>query len=197
VTAADELADALRGLLDTIPRTTVADEVLREVTVAVDAVTQQLRSSLRDKAGPLDQGAFRHAYSLVTGTAHPVAPPVQVELLDGGVRGSFRLAERHEGGPGLAHGGILCLVLDHLLGEAALAAGVGGMTVGLDVRFLAPTPLHVDLEVLTRVERVDGRKVRLVGEIRHDGVPTVDATAVFVQLDREAASRLFPQLAQR
>jgi acyl-coenzyme A thioesterase PaaI-like protein len=197
VTAADELADAVRRLLDTIPRTTVDDAGLREAAVVVDAVTAKLRSRVREQAGPLDQGAFRHAYSLVTGTAHPVAPPVHVEVVDGGVRGTFRLAERHEGGPGLAHGGILCLVLDHLLGEAALAAGVGGMTVGLDVRFLAPTPLHVDLEVLTRVEQVDGRKVRLVGEIRHDGTTTASASATFVQLDREAATRLFPHLAQR
>jgi len=197
VTAADELADAVRRMLDTILRTTVDEEVLRQAAAVVDGVTEMLGASVRDGAGRLDQGAFRHAYSLVTGTAHPVAPPVAVELVEGGVRGTFRLAERHEGGPGLAHGGILCLVLDHLLGEAAIAAGVGGMTVGLDVRFLAPTPLHVDLEVLTRVEHVDGRKVRVVGEIRHGTTTTVEASALFVQLGPETAERLFPQLAPR
>lgn len=187
----------MRRLLDTIPRTAADDATLTAATAAVQDVTSRLGSQRRARPGRLDHTAFRHAYSLVTGTAHPVAPPVTVEPVHGGVRGTFRLAERHEGGPGLAHGGILCLVLDHLLGEAALAAGVGGMTVGLDVRFLAPTPLHVDLEVLTRVEEVDGRKVRLVGEIRYDGTPTARASALFVQLDRAAASRLFPQLADR
>jgi acyl-coenzyme A thioesterase PaaI-like protein len=197
VTSADELADAVRRLLDTLPRTTVDDDAIRAATKDVDQATARLRGSARDSAGPLEQGAFRHAYSLVTGTANPVAPPVAVELVEGGVRGTFRLAERHEGGPGLSHGGILCLVLDHMLGEAAIAAGVGGMTVGLDVRFLAPTPLHVDLEVTTRVEEVEGRKVRVVGEIRHDGTTTVRASSVFVQLDEAAASRLFPHLSQR
>jgi acyl-CoA thioesterase FadM len=89
----------------------------------------------------------------------------------------------------------VCLVLDHVLGEAGMAAGVGGMTVGLDVRFVAPTPINADLEVACRVESVDGRKVRLVGEIRHEGRPTATASAVFVQIDAATAQRLFPQSA--
>lgn len=68
--------------------------------------------------------AFRHAYSIVTGTAHPIAPPVRLELTDDGVRGRFHLGQQYEGGPGLVHGGILSLVFDHVLGEAALVGEI-------------------------------------------------------------------------
>jgi hypothetical protein len=59
----------------------------------------------------------------------------------------------------------------------------------------AGTPINADLEVAARVEGVDGRKVRLAGEIRYDGAPTVTATAVFVQIDQATADRLFPRSA--
>lgn len=147
-------------------------------------------------AGPIHTSAFRHAHSIVTGTANALAPPVAITVTGDGVHGTFRLGKRYEGAPGLSHGGVLCLVLDHVLGEAAMAREVGGMTVGLQVRFLAPTRLDTDLEVTARVASVDGRKVHLVGEIAQDGRPTATATAVFVQIDAAKAAELFPQLAR-
>lgn len=193
--AADELADALRRLLDAVPRTTADEQALREAHELVEAAVGLLEADPRPGTPPVHLSAFRHAFSLVTGTAHPVAPPVRLTSDETGVHGTFRLGHRHEGAPGLSHGGILCLVLDHVLGEAAMAQRVGGMTVGLEVRFLAPTPINADLEVVSRVERVDGRKVHLTGSITHEGRPTVTATAVFVQIDAETASRIFPQSA--
>ena len=193
--AADELADALRRLLDAVPRTEADEASLHDATELVEAAVALLEADAREGISPVHISAFRHAFSLVTGTAHPVAPPVRLTTDESGVHGTFRLGHRHEGAPGLSHGGILCLVLDHVLGEAGMAAGVGGMTVGLDVRFVAPTPINADLEVACRVEGVDGRKVRLAGEIRYDGKPTVTATAVFVQIDQATAERLFPRSA--
>lgn len=193
--AADALADALRRLLDAVPRTTADEATLHDAHELVEAAVALLEADARTGAPPVHLSAFRHAFSLVTGTAHPVAPPVRLTSDETGVHGTFRLGHRHEGAPGLSHGGILCLVLDHVLGEAAMARRVGGMTVGLEVRFLAPTPINADLEVVSRVERVDGRKVHLTGAITHEGRPTVTATAVFVQIDAETASRIFPQSA--
>lgn len=195
-TAADELADAVRRLLDVVPRTTAEAQVLGSAQALVTEAASLLEAACREGVPPVHVTAFRHAFSLVTGTAHPIAPPVRLEVGSEGVRGTFRLGHRHEGAPGLAHGGILCLVLDHVLGEAAIAADVGGMTVGLDTRFHAPTPVNAELEVTARVDGVDGRKVRLVGEILHEGRPTVTAGAVFVQIDAATADRLFPQRAR-
>lgn len=194
--AADALADAVRRLLDAAVASPADDAALKSARTLVETATAELGAG-RTTAGPIHTSAFRHAHSIVTGTANALAPPVAVTVTDDGVRGAFRLGKRYEGAPGLAHGGVLCLVLDHLLGEAAMAREVGGMTVGLDVRFLAPTRLDTDLEVTARVASVDGRKVRLEGAITCDGTPTATATAVFVQIDAAKAAELFPQLSQR
>lgn len=193
---ADRLAASVRDLLAATVRTQAAPDAVARATTLVEQATAALQGDLRSGPSPMATMAFRHAYSIVTGTAHPIAPPVRVEATPDGVLGRFRLGQQYEGGPGLVHGGILSLVFDHLFGEAAIEAGVGGMTVGLDVRYVVPTPLHVDLEVRCRVESVDGRKVRLVGEITHDGTPTATATALFIQIDAETAAVLFPHLIQ-
>jgi acyl-coenzyme A thioesterase PaaI-like protein len=194
VSAADELADALRLLLDTAAQSEADDDALAVARELVERATAALGPA-RTGTGPVHTSAFRHAHSIVTGTANALAPPVPLTATEDGVHGTFRLGRRYEGGPGLSHGGILCLVLDHVLGEAAIAQGVGGMTVGLDVRFLAPTRLQTQLEVSARVARVDGRKVHLEGEIRDAGTVTATATAVFIQLDAAKAAEIFPQLA--
>jgi acyl-coenzyme A thioesterase PaaI-like protein len=194
MTDADRLAGALRALLSTTVRTQAAPEALARATALVEQATATLQHDVRSEPSPMATMAFRHAFSIVTGTAHPMAPPVAFDVVDGEVRGRFRLDQQYEGGPGLAHGGILSLVFDHLLGEAALAADAGGMTVGLDVRYLAPTPLHADLDIACRVEAVEGRKVRLTGEISHAGTVTATARALFVQIDAAAAAKVFPHL---
>jgi acyl-coenzyme A thioesterase PaaI-like protein len=193
--AADRLADAVRRLLASSVTVQADAETLRAATAAVEAATQALVQAPPLGPARVPEMALRHAFSIVTGTAHPVAPPVTVEQLDGEVRGRFRCGKQYEGGPGLVHGGILSLVLDHVLGEAAFAAGVGGMTVGLDVRYLAPTPIDADLEVACRVSQVDGRKVHLTGEVTHQGTATVTAKALFIQIDQATAAQLFPHLA--
>lgn len=193
-TSADELADAVRRLLDTAVGSHADDGALGAARSLVEAATAELYASRRTGSGPVHTSAFRHAHSIVTGTANAIAPPVALTVADGEIRGTFRLGKRYEGAPGLAHGGVLCLVLDHVLGEAAIEQRVGGMTVGLDVRFVAPTRLETDLEVVARVARVDGRKVHLEGAITHEGRPTATATAVFVQIDAAKAAELFPQL---
>jgi len=196
VTEADRLADSVRGLLGTTVRTQAGPEALTRAAALVEEATALLQADLGGQPSAMATMAFRHSRSIVTGTAHPLAPPVRIEVTPEGVRGRFRLGPQYEGGPGLVHGGILSLVFDHVLGEAALAAEVGGMTVGLDVRYVAPTPLHVDLEVTCRVESVDGRKVRLAGEISQDGTVTATAKALFIQIDAETAASLFPHLQQ-
>ena len=196
MTDADRLAASVRDLLGTSVRTQASPDALARARALVEQATAALVEDPREPSSPMAVMAFRHAHSIVTGTAHPIAPPVAIEVDADGVRGTFRLGPQYEGGPGLAHGGILSLVFDHLLGEAALNAGVGGMTVGLEVRFHAPTPLDVDLEVATRVESVEGRKVRLSGEITLGGTVTASATALFITIDAATAATIFPHLAQ-
>ncbi len=193
---ADRLADAVRRLLAVAVAVQADDASLRTATALVESATATLEQAPPQGPARVPEMALRHAFSMVTGSAHPLAPPVRVEVVDGEVRSRVRLGKQYEGGPGLVHGGVLSLLFDHLLGEAAFTAGVGGMTVGLDVRYVAPTPIDTDLEIACRVAEVDGRKVRLTGEVTRDGVPTATARGLFVQIDETTAAELFPHLAR-
>lgn len=196
VDGSDVLAAAVRRLLDAVVRTQVSPEAVQQAARTVDGVTALLSDSLR--SGPYSPDLtdpFTNPLSVVAGTANPMAPPVLLAAGPEGVHGTFTVGTAYEGPPGLVHGGVLSLVLDHVLGQAALAAGHGGMTVGLELRYLAPTPLHAELTTQARVVGVDGRKVRVEASISAGGTRTVEASGLFIALDRSTARELFPHLA--
>lgn len=195
VEGSDDLGAAVRRLVDAVVRTQVAPDVVRAAVQAVDAVTDALSGDLR--SGPYTPdvtNVFANPLSVVGGKVNPLAPPVDLTVSPERVEGRFRLGSVYEGPPGLVHGGILSLVLDHVLGQAALAAGHAGMTIKLELRYLAPTPLHTDLVAEAHLAHVDGRKIRMEGSIRAGGTTTVEATGLFIALDRETAASLFPHL---
>jgi acyl-coenzyme A thioesterase PaaI-like protein len=109
-----------------------------------------------------------------------------------GVAGSVTLGPAYEGGPGLVHGGILSLLFDHAMGQALFVAGHSAMTVSLEVRYRAPTPLGVPLAVYAKVAGRDGRKLFVAAQIAVDGKVTADARGVFVQLTQANVAQIFP-----
>lgn len=104
-------------------------------------------------------------YSPIIGLLNPVAPPISLWRDGDVVRGSGRIPTGFNGPPGAVHGGFVAAVLDELLGMAAVVAGVGGFTGTLTVRYLRPTPIATDLQLEAQVERSDGRKTVVRGQI--------------------------------
>ena len=185
----DRLGAAARGLNDAVVRTGADAEELGIAAARVEAVAAHLA------AGPPAQRVHDspyHPMSIVGGSAHPWAPQLHTTPVEGGVAGSVCLEPAHEGGPGLAHGGVLSLLLDHAMGQAVYVAGHSAMTVSLEVRYRAPTPLALPLAVAARVERIEGRRVFVTGQISLDGRVTVEATGVFLKLTAENVAQIFP-----
>lgn len=195
VEGSEALGAAVRRLVDAVVRTQADPQTIAAAAHAIDIVTSGLSHDLRQGVRIPDlSDPFANPLSVVTGEVNPLAPPVELTGDVDGVQGTFRLGSAYEGAPGLVHGGVLSLVLDHVLSQAAYAAGHGGMTIGLDLRYLAPTPLHTDLVAEARLVQVDGRKIRLEGSIRSGKTTTVEADGLFLTLDKEKAAALFPHL---
>ncbi len=117
----------------------------------------------------------------VTGHQNPLSPPVSFTGLDdGSVLGEVTLGMVYQGQPGMAHGGISALLLDHAFGVANGWAGTSGMTAHLELDFRAPTPLHVPLQVRARQVRTEGRKIWTEGAITAGGTECVTAHALFI-----------------
>jgi acyl-coenzyme A thioesterase PaaI-like protein len=182
--AAIELADAVRRLMQATVLTTLDDEQRRAVAADIDALASRLAESSRDTMPWPDPESMRRGhrpYSPVIGAANPIAPPMTVRTLDdGSVIGETTMRPIHEGPPAVVHGGWVATLLDQLLGHANAAAGVGGFTAELTVRYRRPTPYDVPLTVRARTDKVDGRRVHASGEIVADGVVTAEASGLFL-----------------
>ncbi len=196
---ADLLAGAVRRLIEVAVRTQASPSDLLDAVDAVDRATSLLDRDLRggpwapDRADPQPS-----PYNPVLGTGNPLAAPVTLTSRTAdGIKGTVRFGTAYEGAPGLVHGGVLSMVMDQVFGEAGVAAGVAGMTVGLEVRYAAPTPIHTDLALTARVVRSSERKVLMEGSISAAGTTTVTATATFFRLTEEHARRLFPHMVRR
>ena len=178
------LAEAVRGLIDATVRTEADESTIARAAASVRAVTESLRP-LSEKGW----NALRHAdtgrpllfTNPAAGWRNPIAPPMVIHHgADERCWSDFTLGAAYEGPPGMAHGGVAALVLDHLLGEAAS----GGLTKPkftgtISLRYLRGTPLG-PLRAEAWVERVEGPKTYARGIIRDADGPTVEAEGVFI-----------------
>jgi uncharacterized protein (TIGR00369 family) len=115
-----------------------------------------------------------------------------------GVAGRFMLEERHEGGPGLAHGGIVAAVLDDLLGFLLYHLGAPMVTARLEIDFRRPLPLEVEVDAVARIVSTEGRKVWTEGELRDsDGTVYAAARGLFVRVDPGHFARVSRNAANR
>jgi acyl-coenzyme A thioesterase PaaI-like protein len=188
-TAADRLGAAARELADVIVRTGASDQALARAAEQIASVAAELASG--PPAHRVHDSPY-HPMSLVGGTAHPLAPQLHTVGTEDGVAGTVVLGPAHEGGPGLAHGGVLSLLFDHAMGQALFRAGHSAMTVSLEVRYRAPTPLGAPLAVSARLDGRDGRKLFVAAQIAVAGQVTAEARGVFVQLTSANVARIFP-----
>jgi hypothetical protein len=119
----------------------------------------------------------------VIGEANPLAPPLQVDLIDDDVVGEACYGAAFEGLPGSVYGGFIAATFDAVLGIRAALEGTPCSATSLATRFLEPTPLHVPLTYRIWLRAVDGRKLFVEGALATpSGTVTAEADAVFLAI---------------
>jgi acyl-coenzyme A thioesterase PaaI-like protein len=195
--AVTELGTALRELVDASVLTTVPADQLRAAAADARAVTARLAAAQRPatQLPALDDPvAFRRVYSPVSGVGSALAPPVRIRRVEGGVVAEALLGPAYEGPPGYVHGGVSSLLMDQLLGSAAIAAGLWGMTVRLEVDYRRPVPLSTPLTMRAQVTGTAGRTCVVTGTIATAAAPDrtlVEARGVFVMPREELHADYF------
>jgi acyl-coenzyme A thioesterase PaaI-like protein len=195
--AVTELGTALRELVDASVLTTVPADQLRAAAADARAVTARLAAAQRPATQlPVldDPLVFRRVYNPVSGVGSALAPPVRIRRVEGGVVGEALLGPAYEGPPGYVHGGMSSLLMDQLLGSAAIAAGLWGMTVRLEVDYRRPVPLSTPLTMRAQVTEAAGRKCVVTGTIATAAAPDrtlVEARGVFVMPREELRADYF------
>ena len=103
--------------------------------------------------------------------------------------------ERHQGYPGVMHGGIACALLDETIGRTLVSHDIWAMTVDLQVRFHQPVPLCEPLTVVGEIERLRSRMMNGRGEIRlADGSVAVSAQGRYIHLPEDKVDEFRDQL---
>jgi acyl-coenzyme A thioesterase PaaI-like protein len=198
LTATIELGDALRELIEASVTTTApagevaaAAELVRAATARITAEPPRRASQLPRLDDPV---GGRRVFNPVTGIAHPLAPPLVVHQEDGGVVAEITLGLAYEGPPTFVHGGMSALFMDQMLGSAAGAAGLWGMTAHLELDYRGPLPLQTPLVLRGRVESHEGRKAFITGSIAlasDPGKVLVEARGLFVMPRPEKQAAYF------
>jgi acyl-coenzyme A thioesterase PaaI-like protein len=178
------LTEAVRELIDATVRTHADDDLILRARTAIEAVTHSLLSqqtrppgvSYRIDGRPLPLG------NAATGQCNPIAPPLVVHHDgDGRCWSEFVLGAAYEGPPGLVHGGVCALVLDHMLGEAASQGLTKPLFTGtITIKYLRGTPL-TSLRAEAFVERNEGFKAFARGYLSDAAGVTAEAEGVFIK----------------
>ncbi len=84
---------------------------------------------------------------------------------DGSVHATVTLDTKYQGWQGIAHGGIVMMLLDEAMAHASGNAGERGMTASMSVRFRRQVPLGVALDLHGFVKWKRGRVLGLEGRV--------------------------------
>lgn len=178
------LVAAVRDLVDVTIRSTITDPDQIETSRAeIEAVVARLRKEqLPGPAGLRynDEMRYWEWGNAAVGPRNAIAPPMKVvHEPDGSTHADVDLGAAYEGPPGLVHGGVVALLLDHLMGETASAFKRLTMTGTLTMRYRNGTPLG-PIQIEGRIDREEGRKVFVVATVSSESGVTVEAEGIFI-----------------
>ncbi len=192
----ERAAAAVRALGHALLAHDVDARLLEQVAAELPALTRQA-----ERAGPrhrdvttLTERMFGRAIGdrepvvhfdecVVCGPWNPLGVGIEVERDGDAVAAAVVLGHAFEGGPGMAHGGVVAALFDDLLGYLLTVHRFPAFTGALTVRYHRPTPVERRLELRGRVVGRDQRHLHTVGEIRVDGLVVATAEATFVRID--------------
>ena len=197
--AARRLAGAMRRVIDALVATTAPAEELDRAASELEALAATLVQypqthvfeGFAESANSGDPHAF-FDYSPLLGKANPLAPPLELEVDGGIVRGRARFGAAYEGPPGCVHGGFIAAAFDEVLGMTQSLGGAPGMTGTLTVRYRRPTPLYADLRFEAELDRVEGRKTFTAGRLYNGDELTAEAEGIFISVDFSKLAAMSP-----
>ena len=191
--ARQRLASATRALNEKLVSTDIDPELAAALTEKIEGLAAELRQAqqvtgLVDMAKRGQRGTIDDVMGelvSVGGRSHPCSPELRWQEASNRITGTVKFSQAFEGPPGHVHGGWVAGVLDHLMGMTHVRTGHPGMTGGLSVKYLKPTPLNQRIEVSAQATELDDKRTEVKAEMRFGETTTATAEAIFVRVDRE------------
>jgi acyl-coenzyme A thioesterase PaaI-like protein len=187
--AARDAAGAVRRLIRGLESTSASIEQLAELSDEIDRLTRSLvegdcsATTAGDTPNVAYQAHRLRERSPFIGQANPVALPLVMEFVEGGIDAVAKFSTLYEGPPGCLHGGYIAGIFDEVLGAAQTFSGQAGMTGRLTVHYRSPTPLNTELHLRARLESVSGRKTLCKGTLHAGDRLCAEAEGLFIAID--------------
>jgi acyl-coenzyme A thioesterase PaaI-like protein len=97
---------------------------------------------------------------------------------------SYTFTTRHEGAPGIAHGGAVAALVDDVCGGLLFVVREPAVTRTLNVEYLRPVLVGVTYDLVARVDRREGRKLFVTCEgTDPEGTLTFRGGGLFLVVD--------------
>ncbi|MEZ5257483.1 MAG: PaaI family thioesterase [Ilumatobacteraceae bacterium] len=146
-------------------------------------------SSDAEFAEPPADGATMVTYDErpVSGRASPWGLDLDIRRDGDEVVAHLTLRAAHEGAPERSHGGIVAALFDDVYGFVLNIISQAAFTGELRVRYEAGVPIGVPLACRVRLDRIEGRKLFMAGElmVAETGHVLARSTAVFISVPRD------------
>jgi acyl-CoA thioesterase FadM len=176
-----EMIVALRGFLDVVGGVKPDEATIRALKDQLNGWSEQLEPFVVEEREQLFARLVDE-----DGRGQTMSPALVVEQQAAGdIRGHVTFGRYFLGVNGAVHGGVLPLLFDEVLGRAASLTGQRLRTASLKTDFRALTPLDTKLQVRGWLERQEGRKFFVRGELRHGDVVCAEAEGLFLALKPE------------
>ena len=187
-------AASLRDLAHSFAAHEPDDDVLAEITRVAAALTSRVDDApARDRLKLMRRGVEESLMGLgfedraVGGGSNPTAVDLEVRQWGAGegddVVADLVLRRAFEGAPGRAHGGIVAAAFDDVTGFVIAQLREPAFTGELTVRYLAPVPVDQPIELRTRLDGRERRKLFISGEARSDGEVIATCRAIYITVD--------------
>ena len=126
------------------------------------------------------------------GTLNTHGMQLEIHIEEGRSWTELRLEQRFEGWEGIAHGGILCTILDEVMAWSLVGADNWGVTARLAVDFKRPVPVDRTIRAEGWVTEMRRRLVTTAGSIVDvaDGTLLASADALYVAATEERKREL-------
>ncbi|MGC8463499.1 MAG: PaaI family thioesterase [Acidimicrobiales bacterium] len=180
--------EAPDALLERLAAT--ADGVLADVEAAPPRDRPVGTLGRRFEQVPADGTVLDHFPDcVVSGHANPLGIAITVHREGDDAVARVVLGAAFEGAPGRAHGGVVAAIFDDTLGFVLDIVDVPAYTGRLSVSYLAPAPVHEEIEFRARLRHREGRKLLLEGEAIVAGARIAEAEGLFIAIAAGQTSR--------
>ncbi len=159
----------------------LADEAERAGprTRDVEALTRRMFTTEVEDGAPV----VHFDECVVSGPWNPLGIGIEVVRRGDDAVAEVVLGTAFEGGPGMAHGGIVAALFDDVLGYLLTLHHVPGFTGELTVHYHRPTPVGVPLTLHGWVVDRVGRRFLTAADARAGGQVVASATATFIEVE--------------